>query len=107
MSDTEKIEKIVELKGKDAVKRYRFSDVKRGGTEFLPPLQAMESYYKKGRLELGVFMTDGFADIDLPKPKFVSDFIWVILNNPGYNPPWGTKVVHINSSDLESEAAKF
>lgn len=95
------IEKIVELKSKDAVKKYSFPSVKRGGTDFLPPLQVMDSYYKKGQLELGVFMTDGFADIGLPKPKYVSDFIWVILNNPTYTPPWGNKVVHIKSTDLQ------
>ena len=101
------IEKIVELKSKDAVKRYKFTNVKQGGTNFIPPLQVMDSYYKKGQLELGVFMTDGFADTDLPKPKYVSDFIWVILNNPTYTPPWGNKVVYINSNDIDTSQANF
>lgn len=98
----DEVEKIVELKSKDAVKKYQVGSIRRGGTRFLPPLEAMNSYFKQGKLELAVFLTDGVAETELPKPKFVSDFIWVILNNPTWQPPWGNKVVYIKSDDLKN-----
>jgi hypothetical protein len=96
------IEKIVELKSKEAVAKYQMGSVKQGGTSFKEPLSAMEKYRKDGKLELGVFLTDGEPNSwDFPKPNYLKDFIWVILNNPGMTPPWGNQVVYINSDDLK------
>ena len=95
------IEKIVELKSKEAVKRYRMESVKQGGTSFKEPLAAMERYKKDGKLELGIFLTDGEPNSwDFPKPTYLKDFIWVIINNSAMTPPWGNQVIHITSEDV-------
>jgi len=97
------IERIVELKSKEAVAKYKMPPVQKGGTSFLEPLSAMERYYKDGKLELGIFLTDGEPNTwdNISKPTYIKDFIWVILNNPAMTPPWGNQVVYINSDDLE------
>ena len=97
------IERIVELKSKEAVAKYQMPPVRKGGTSFKEPLSAMERYKKDGKLELGVFLTDGEPNTwdNISRPTYLKDFIWVILNNPAMTPPWGNQVVYINSDDLE------
>jgi hypothetical protein len=72
-----------------------------GGTSFLEPLQYMNDQFKKGKLELAIFCTDGFANLDLPKPKYVKQFVWVILDNPTFQAPWGEMVVYISVRDVK------
>ena len=72
-----------------------------GGTSFLEPLQYMEAEYKKGKMQLGVFMTDGYANLNLPIPKFKKEFVWVILDNPLFVPPFGNLVVHISQKQMK------
>lgn len=90
------IEKVVTLQEPGAVAAYQGHKVKTGGTDFFPPLAYMTDLYKKGKLELGVFLTDGYADLNLTKPRFINEFVWVILDNPAFIPPWGSKVIYIN-----------
>lgn len=92
------IELIVDLKGPGAVKRYQGNKVGSGGTDFRPPIEEMQAAYKKHKLEIALFLTDGHADLNLPKPKFSNKFIWVILDNPGFVPPWGNMCVYVNSN---------
>jgi len=98
------IAKIVELPTTAAVARYKPERPGSGGTAFLPALETMNTYNKKGSIEVAVFLTDGDAELNLPKPRFASKFIWVIMNNPTFRPPWaGDKIVYINSEDLPNE----
>ena len=57
--------------------------------------------YKKGKMQLGVFMTDGYANLNLPIPKFKKEFVWVILDNPLFVPPFGNLVVHISPKQMK------
>lgn len=91
------VELIVDLKGPGAVKKYTGHKVHSGGTDFTPPLKVMQDAYKKDKLEIALFLTDGYAELNLPKPKFVTKFIWVILDNPAFLPPWGNMCVYVNS----------
>lgn len=100
----DKIEKITELKGKGAVRKYEGETLESGYTDFKPPLSFMQAAEKKGKLEVALFLTDGFdqtwdgTTVHLPKPKFVNKFIWVILDNPGFIPPWGHMTVYIETN---------
>jgi predicted metal-dependent peptidase len=75
-----------------------------GGTSFIDPIQDIYTKWKKGKLELAVFITDGYGDQDgqefaalVPKlKKLTRIFIWVIVDNPGFDAPFG-KVIHIDS----------
>lgn len=89
------------LKTPGAVKKYEGERPGSGGTDFIPPLEYMNKAWKDGKMELGVFLTDGFADLDLPVPKFKDKFIWVILDNPSFEPPFGKMTVYINSKDIK------
>jgi len=71
-----------------------------GGTSFKEPLQLMEEYYKKGKMQLAVFMTDGYADLKLPTPKYKDIFVWVILDNPTFKPPFGKLMVNISQKQM-------
>jgi hypothetical protein len=98
------IEKVTKLKGKGAVRKYEGEKVKSGGTDFKPPLSYMQTVDKKGELEVALFLTDGFdmtwngTTVVLPKPKYVNKFIWVILDNPAFQPPWGHMTVYIETN---------
>jgi len=92
------VEKITKLTSPGAVKKYEGEKVGSGGTDFTPPLEVMQNEWKKNRLELALFLTDGYANLNLPKPKFVNKFIWVILDNPAFVAPWGKMVVYVNSN---------
>jgi hypothetical protein len=72
-----------------------------GGTSFVEPLRYMEEQYKKGKMQLGVFMTDGYANLNLSTPKFKKEFVWVILDNPLFVPPFGNLVVHISQKQMK------
>jgi hypothetical protein len=72
-----------------------------GGTSFTEPLQYMEQQYKKNKMNLAVFMTDGYADLNLPTPKWQNIFVWVILDNPSFRAPFGNLVVHISRSQMQ------
>jgi hypothetical protein len=72
-----------------------------GGTSFMEPLRYMNDEFKKGKLDIAVFCTDGFADLNLPRPKYVEKFVWVILDNPAFPAPWGKMVVHISTKDVK------
>jgi predicted metal-dependent peptidase len=72
-----------------------------GGTSFVEPLRYMEEQYKKGKMQLGVFMTDGYANLNLSIPKFKKEFVWVILDNPLFVPPFGNLVVHISQKQMK------
>ena len=72
-----------------------------GGTSFLEPLQYMEEQYKKNKMSLAVFMTDGYANLNLPTPKWQKIFVWVILDNPSFRAPFGTMVIHISRSQMQ------
>lgn len=71
-----------------------------GGTSFMEPLQYMTEQYKKGKMNLAVFMTDGYADLRLPTPKYSKIFVWVILDNPEFKAPFGQLVVHISQKQM-------
>jgi len=75
---------------------YKPKIVGGGGTSFLEPLEYMEKINKKGELDLAVFMTDGYANLNLPVPKFKNKFIWMILDNPSFKAPFGNKVVFVD-----------
>ena len=100
------IEKITELKGRGAVRKYEGEKVRSGGTDFKPPLSYMQAVDRKGNLEVALFLTDGFditydyatGSVNLPKPKYVNKFIWVILDNPSFRPPWGHMTVYIETT---------
>jgi len=72
-----------------------------GGTSFIEPLQYMNEQYSKGKMSLAVFMTDGYADLNLPTPPWHKIFVWVILDNPGFQAPFGSLVVHISRSQMQ------
>jgi len=72
-----------------------------GGTSFAEPLQLMEEYYKKGKMQLAVFMTDGYANLNLPTPKYKDIFVWVILDNPTFKPPFGKLIVNISQKQMD------
>ena len=76
-------------------KQYAASPPGGGGTTFKEPLEYMEKIRKTGKLDLAIFMTDGYADLNLPVPRYKDKFIWVILDNPSFKAPWGSKLVHI------------
>lgn len=88
------------LQGHDRVKNpphFDFSQAKGGGgTSFSEPLEFMEEQWKKGKLNVGIFFTDGYANLNLKKPGFAKVFVWVILGNPEFKPPFGDMVVYIN-----------
>jgi len=73
-----------------------------GGTSFIEPLQYMEEQYKKNKMNIAVFMTDGYADLNLPIPKWQNIFVWVILDNPEFKAPFGKLVVHISRSQMKN-----
>jgi predicted metal-dependent peptidase len=78
-----------------------------GGTTFAEPLQYMIDKFKKNQLELAIFCTDGVnSDHDavngLSVPNnFKKILVWLILDMPEYEPPFGAMVVHISKRDLE------
>jgi hypothetical protein len=78
---------------------YKPAVVGGGGTSFKEPLEYMEKVYKSGNLDLAVFMTDGFADLNLPAPKFKDKFIWMILDHPSFKAPFGNKIVFVDVAD--------
>ena len=81
---------------------FDFSKAKGGGgTSFIEPLQYMEEQYKKNKMSLAVFMTDGYADLNLPTPSWKNIFVWVILDNPGFTAPFGNMVIHISRSQMQ------
>lgn len=83
---------------KDRAKKYApTSTPGGGGTSFREPIAYMDKAYKEGDLSLAVFMTDGYADLDLPVPRCVDKFIWVILDNRSWKAPWGNKCVYIET----------
>lgn len=71
-----------------------------GGTSFIQPIEHIAKRNKQGKLELAVFCTDGYGDQNkLDKnPKFAKKFIWLIIDNPGWEAPFG-RVIHINTKN--------
>jgi hypothetical protein len=90
------------LQGHDVVKNPPQFDWTKatggGGTSFIPPIDYIAQQYKRNKMELCVFCTDGYGDQEKldPKPKFAQKFIWLIIDNPGWVPPFG-KVVYVKT----------
>ena len=66
-----------------------------GGTNYDNPLSAMYEMFKKGEMELGIFITDGDSyalDKNLigTFSKMGHKFVWLVLNNPSYEQPFGS-----------------
>jgi len=95
------VDLVRRLVGKGAVKAYKGEAVGGGGTNFRPPLEKMNEIYNKEGFGVAVFLTDGFADLKLPKPRFAEKFIWVILDNASFEAPWGLKTIHITKEHLK------
>jgi predicted metal-dependent peptidase len=93
------------IQGIDEVGEKSVFDMKKigggGGTSFIEPLQVMAEAYKKGKMNLAVFMTDGYANLKLPTPKYSKIFVWVILDNPDFKAPFGQLVVHISQKQMQ------
>jgi predicted metal-dependent peptidase len=97
------------IKGRDWVKsppKFNTAAMKGGGgTSFIDPMEAIYDKWKKGRMELAVFLTDGYGDqngaefqAQIKKWKKMSrTFIWLIIDNPSFNQPFGEKVLHIST----------
>jgi hypothetical protein len=93
------------ITGRDIVKNPPKFDIKQakggGGTSFIDPMNAIYEKWKKGKLELAVFFTDGYGDqgsaefeaIIKKMKKFERSFIWLVIDNPGFVAPFG-KVIH-------------
>jgi hypothetical protein len=92
------------IQGVDEVGEKSIFDMKKigggGGTSFMEPLQYMTEAFKKGKMNLAVFMTDGYANLNLPTPKYAKIFVWVILDNPEFKAPFGSLVVHISKKQM-------
>jgi predicted metal-dependent peptidase len=88
------IQHVEKLSGKEVVS-YKPTAVGGGGTSFKEPLEYMNQINKKGDLDLAVFITDGYADLNLPVPNFKNKFIWVIIDHASFEAPFGSKIVHI------------
>jgi predicted metal-dependent peptidase len=88
------IQKVEKLSVKEVVS-YKPTAVGGGGTSFKEPLEYMNQINKKGDLDLAVFITDGYADLNLPVPNFKNKFIWVIIDHASFEAPFGSKIVHI------------
>jgi predicted metal-dependent peptidase len=58
-----------------------------GGTNFQKPLDWIKEKLKD-KVNLCVFLTDGFADAPR-KPIYANKFIWLIYNNFSFNEPFG------------------
>lgn len=89
------IQHVEKMSDKEVIK-YKPTVVGGGGTSFIEPLEYMNSVAKKGDLDLAIFMTDGYANLNLPIPKFKDKFIWFILDNPAFEAPWANKVVYVD-----------
>lgn len=93
------------ITGRDMVKNPPKFDIKQakggGGTSFIDPMNAIYDKWKKGKLELAVFFTDGYGDQDSAEFEAITKkmkkieriFIWLVIDNPGFVPPFG-KVIH-------------
>lgn len=86
----------VEKLNDSEVASYKPTAVGGGGTSFKEPIEYMINVAKKGDLDLAVFMTDGYAALDIPVPKFKDKFIWFVLDHPSFKAPWGNKVVFVD-----------
>lgn len=69
-----------------------------GGTDFSQPMEYLEKQWKGKKMELAVFITDGFASLQNfdQDPPFKKRFIWLIIDNPSFTAPFG-KVIHITT----------
>jgi predicted metal-dependent peptidase len=69
-----------------------------GGTNFAQPMEYLHKQWKAKKMELAVFITDGFASMNNfdQDPPFKKRFIWLIIDNPGFTAPFG-KVIHITT----------
>ena len=92
-----RIEGIEKLSKEKAMKYKPTSTPGGGGTDFREAIAYMDNAYKEGDMSLAVFMTDGYADLNLPVPRCVEKFIWVILDNRSWKAPWGNKCVYIET----------
>lgn len=79
-----------------------------GGTTFYEPLAYMLQEFKKNKAELLVFCTDGMNSdrekvnsLSVP-PNFRKILVWIVMDMPEYEPPFGAMVVHISKKDLEN-----
>ena len=71
-----------------------------GGTLFIPPLEYLEKIKKESKMDVCIFVTDGYCYEDLkslPVPSFKDKFIWVLLNNNTFKQPFSNRRLHINS----------
>lgn len=92
-----RIEGIEKLSKEKAMKYKPSSTPGGGGTDFREAIAYMDKAFKEGDMSLAVFMTDGWADLNLPVPRCVDKFIWVILDNRSWKAPWGNKCVYIET----------
>lgn len=78
------------VKAKDLLK---VTTSARGGTAFLPVFEWVENNIRKMKFECILMFTDGCnGDGTIPSPRWATKFWWVIVDNPGYNHPWGRRV---------------
>ena len=68
-----------------------------GGTNYDLPLMKMLEEWKSGKMEMGVFITDGDEhamnkDLVPELSKMSSKFIWLVINNPSFDVPFGTAI---------------
>jgi hypothetical protein len=78
-----------------------------GGTTFAQPLAFMLQEFKKNKADLLVFCTDGMnadpgevAKLSIT-PNFKKVLVWVIMDMPEYQPPFGSMSIHISKRDME------
>lgn len=100
------IQYISDLKSVDKVKKYTPPARSHGGTSYVEPLKKMMELWKKGQYNLAIFFTDSdrhaLSQIANTPPKFRNKWIWVIYNDTTWKSPWGDKVVHVSTKDIES-----
>lgn len=95
------VENVVSLKDKVSLDGAKGG----GGTDFEPPLKWItDNIINKGRkVDVVVFFTDGYANLDLPRPVYDKKFIWIITDDLRreriHLPPWG-KRLDISTEDL-------
>jgi len=88
------------ISGYDKVKnppKFDFSKTTHsGGTSFTEPMEHFAKRAKQHKLEIGIFCTDGYADLNAfpQNPNYKKKFIWLIIDNPEFKAPFG-KIIHI------------
>lgn len=75
--------------------KFSFRPAPGGGTDYDKPLAVMYDLFKGGQMEVGIFITDGdpyALDKELldTYKKMANKFVWLVLNNPSYEHPFGS-----------------